>query len=183
MATAVGTSPKLIALDANFIIGFCAKEPDKHSSVKVELTRFATEGAQAFAPGVIISEALFVFCKKLEKGDLNPAQHAAAVRSLETIMKVISPPPRGDGSLISRAEKIRQGRTCRRTTDGIYIALAEELASIGPAELVTFDEGLQRQARAAAPSVTVRLLIPAGGIARPGGGLPGPGSSLLPPVT
>jgi len=71
MATALGTSPKLIALDANLIIGFCAKEPDKHSVVTAELARFAADGAQVFAPGVIVSEVLFVLCKKLEKGDLN----------------------------------------------------------------------------------------------------------------
>jgi predicted nucleic acid-binding protein len=178
MATA-GTPPTLIAVDANFIIGFCAREPDKHAIARAELARFATDGAQVYAPGVLVSESLFVLCKKLERGDLNATEYAAAVRSLAALMRAIEPPPNGEASLITRAEQIRHGRSCLRTTDAIYIALAEELARIGTAELVTFDHGLRSQANAEAPTVTVRLLAPAN---LPTGPPPAPGTSP-PPAT
>ena len=97
MAT-VTTVPTLIAIDADFLIGFRAKEPDKHAIVKSLLASFAASGAQVFAPGVIVSEALFVFCKKLQKGDLTPVEYDAAVRSLSAIMTAVLPPPNGDGS-------------------------------------------------------------------------------------
>jgi predicted nucleic acid-binding protein len=178
----VTTTANLIVVDANFVIGFCAKEPDKHAIITAELTRFGANGAQVFAPGVIVSEALFVLCKKLEKGDIDTAQHNAAVTALSTMMRVISPPPDGEASLIARAEQVRHGRTCKRTSDAIYIALAEELARRGAAELVTFDDGLMRLARAEAPTVNVRLLIPSVGIGPPGVSPQAPGSSQ-PPAT
>jgi predicted nucleic acid-binding protein len=182
MAIAGTPTPTLIAVDANFIIGFCAKEPDKHPVVRAELIRFANDGAQVYAPGVLISEALYVFCKKLRDGHLTATEYTAAVQSLDVIMSVIAAPPRGDASLIVRAEQIRHGRSCRRTTDAIYIALAEELTSRGAAELVTFDPGLRTQAIAEAPTVTVRLLVPSPPASPPAAGPPALGSST-PPAT
>ena len=101
MATAVATTPKLVVIDADVLIGICAKEPDKHPIATAELATYAASGSKVYAPGVIVSEALFVLCKKLQKGDLNQADHDAAVRSLCVIMNVVSPPPNGDAALIA----------------------------------------------------------------------------------
>ena len=58
-----------------------------------------------------------------------------------------------------RANEIRASYSCRRTADGIYSALAEELTQTGPTELLTFDGDLPRQAARNAPTVKVRLLV------------------------
>jgi len=60
--------------------------------------------------------------------------------------------------LIARAEEIRGGYSCRRSADGLYIALAEELSQSVPTELLTFDEDLPKQAAKNAPAVKVNLL-------------------------
>ena len=154
------SDPPCVALDSNVLIAICAKESDKYAVAREELARYATEGYILYAPGVIIAEALFVLCKKLKDEILSAADHAAAVADLITFLEAIEPPPNGDRSLVARAEQIRAGYGCSRSADGIFIALAEALAAKGYAELITFDEGFQNQAKKHAPSVNVRLLSP-----------------------
>ena len=60
-------------------------------------------------------------------------------------MALIAVPNNGDASLLPRAEEIRSGYGCSRSADGLYIALAEELAKSGTAELLTFDKGTVNQ--------------------------------------
>ena len=64
----------------------------------------------------------------------------------------------GEGSLVLRAEEIRGSYSCRRSADGVYIALAEELTVIKPTVLLTFDEDMVKQALKNAPTVSVHLL-------------------------
>jgi hypothetical protein len=109
---------------------------------------------------VLIAEALFVFCKKLAAGKLTPAEHAQAVLSLETLMKAVLPTPNGDASLIARAEQIRGTHGCSHSADGIYLALTEELTKTRTAEIVTFDAGMDNQAKKYSPTVRVKLLMP-----------------------
>jgi len=59
-----------------------------------------------------------------------------------------------------RAEEIRGSYGCSRSADGLYIALAEELATTRPTELVTFDAAMPSHVAATAPTVTVRLPVP-----------------------
>ena len=122
------------------------------------MKEYATNGAQFFAPGVIVAECLFVFCKKRQDGVLTPAAHEAAVRAFVTLMAAVHPPPSGDKSLIARAEEIRGSLGCRRSADGIYLALAEELSAVALTEVVTFDNGMGAQARSHAIAVTVEVL-------------------------
>jgi hypothetical protein len=75
-------------------------------------------------------------------------------------MAAVMGPPNGDRALIARAEQLRGSYGCTRSADGIYLALAEELAKAGPAEIVTFDAGLEQQAKQTAPTVQVTLLTP-----------------------
>jgi hypothetical protein len=127
----------------------------------LELRQYAAAGYQFYAPGVVIAESLFVLCKKLEAKDISAQDHASAIADLCMYMSTILPPPNGDGSLVARAEQIRQTYECRRSADGLYLALTEELAAGGTSELLTFDGGMENQAQAGAPTVKVRLLVPA----------------------
>ena len=67
--------------------------------------------------------------------------------SFIALMKVVKAPPCGDAGLIARADAIREAYSCRKSADAIYIALAEYLESMGKSELVTFDTGIESQAR------------------------------------
>ena len=74
-------------------------------------------------------------------------------------MQGILPSPRGDASLITRAEEVRSGYGCSRSADGIYIALAEDLSKTGPTKLLTFDQDLENQVKQNAPTVSVHLIV------------------------
>lgn len=158
MATPPTSSRPAVTIDANLVIAYCTKEAGTYAKAKAELEQYAKDGWQFYAPGVLVAEALFVFCKKLEAGTLTTAEHAQAVQSLEAFMNAVLPPPNGDASLIARAEQIRGSYGCSRSADALYLALAEELTRTGPAELVTFDVGLEQQAKQNAPTVTIKLL-------------------------
>jgi predicted nucleic acid-binding protein len=94
----------------------------------------------------------------LDKAILNAAEHKKSVEFFQDYMTIIQPPPNGETSLIKRAEEIRNGYGCSRTSDGLYLALAEELTAIRPTEFLTFDAGVINQAAKNAPTVSINLL-------------------------
>ncbi len=149
-----------VVLDANVLIALCAREQDKFSKAKTTFDDYLVQGWRYHAPAVLLAETLYILCGKLQNGELTPVSHAQAIQLLQRYLLLISPPPSGDFSLAARAEAIRQSYGCSRSADGIYIALAEELARYGPTELLTFDQGMVNQAAKNAPTVKVNLLIP-----------------------
>ena len=154
-------SPRQVVLDASVLVGLCAKEPGKIAVILAILHQYSAEGALLYAPHLIIMEVLYVLCKQVHEGALSAAEHATAIIQLQLFITRVQPPPNGDASLIARAEEIRQGYGCSHSADSMYIALAEQLAALGPAELLTFDAGQKTQAQAMAPTVTVNLLVAA----------------------
>ena len=147
-------------MDANVLIALCAREQDKFSKARAAFKSYLSQGWRYYAPGVLLAETLYILCGKLQGGELTPASHARALQLLQRYLLLISPPPSGDFSLAARAEAIRQSYGCSRSADGIYIALAEELAQQGATELLTFDQGMMNQAARNAPTVKINLLIP-----------------------
>lgn len=154
------TSPDVVVIDANVFIAICSRENDKLSQAETAINEYAAQGVLFYAPGVFVGEVLYVFCLKLQDGILNQISYQEAVENFQDQVIGILPPPRGDASLITRAEQIRRSYGCSRTSDGIYIALAEELAKTNEVEILTFDKGIQNQVAKNAPSVKVRLLVP-----------------------
>jgi len=148
-----------VVIDASVVIPLCSREAQTYAVALAQMRLYQSSGAVAYGPGVLVAEALFGLCRKLANGVLTPEQHGRAIRHLQVRMRGILPPPNGDASLTARAEEIRGSYGCSRSADGLYIALAEQLAQTGPAELVTFDAGMATQAAAVAPSVVVRLLV------------------------
>ncbi len=147
-----------VVIDANVLIGLCAKEPDKFATAETALQDYAAKGWLFYAPHVIVSEVLFVFCNKLQNGSLTPATYEEAIENFRDQMKAILPPPNGDASFIVRAKKILGSYGCSHTTDGLYIALTEALEMNGAAEFLTFDKGVLNQIAKNAPTVKVNLL-------------------------
>jgi predicted nucleic acid-binding protein len=158
MATTPTINTGSVVVDANVVIAICARERDKLSRAETALKDYAARGRVFYAPGLIVGEVLYVLCGKLQNGTLTEVQHERAVRSFQVQMNAILPPPSGDAALITKGEEIRKGYGCSRSADSVYLALAEELSQSGGTELVTFDEGLQRQAMKNALGITIRLL-------------------------
>lgn len=146
-------------VDANVLIAICAREQDKLHKALAALGNYAAKGWRLYAPNVLLAETLYILCGKLQNGSLTQAEHNSAIQLLQQYLLQIAPPPSGDFSLAIRAEASRQGYGCSRSADGLYIALAEELAQQVPTELVTFDQGIVKQAARNAPAVKVHLLF------------------------
>ncbi len=151
------SNPGAVTIDANVMIAISSREAGRDAAATAELGRYASLGYEWFAPGTIISETLYILCGKLNSGILSPADYATAVQTFARTMNSVLPPPTGDAALVLRAEQIGSGYGCSRSADGIYIALAEQLAQTRPTVLLTFDKGLPKQAAMHAPTVTVHL--------------------------
>jgi hypothetical protein len=117
MATVPTSSPSAVTLDASFVIAYCAQEATRYAKAKAYLDYHAQSGSDFFAPGVVIAEALFVFCRKLIAGDISGTEHGQAVSSLELLMAAVMGPPNGDRALIARAGDIRRWIGAASQTD------------------------------------------------------------------
>lgn len=146
-----------VVVDANVLISICAKEPSQQTAENA-LANYAAQGWVFYAPGAILTEVLFVLCKKHQSGSLTEAKYREAIEAFNDYMRTIFPSPQGDTRFILRAEEIRQGYSCLHTTDAFYLALAEELAASSPTEFVTFDKRAVSVAAKNAPTVQVNLL-------------------------
>jgi predicted nucleic acid-binding protein len=153
-------SPGAVVIDANVVIAICAKEARKEPVALAELATYSSRGYQFYAPGLLISEALYVLCGQEQSGTLSPVDFARAITELANLTSGILPPPQGDTALVQRAAAIRTGYGCSRAADSIYLALAEEMTQTRPTVLLTFDQGVPNQAIRNAPAVIVHLLIP-----------------------
>ncbi|MDQ3713705.1 MAG: type II toxin-antitoxin system VapC family toxin [Acidobacteriota bacterium] len=150
--------PFAVVIDANILIAICSKEQQTYQTAKDAFDEYARQGAEFFAPNVIVAEVLFVLCRKLDAGILTAAEHEKAVEFFQDYLTIISLSPDGEAALVKRAEEIRSAYGCSRTSDGLYIALAEELAKNRPTEFLTFDAEFTNQVAKNAPSVKVNLL-------------------------
>ena len=146
-----------VVVDASVVVAMVAWEHGNNRARRV-LSLYSESKAQFFAPSVIISETLLALCRKLQEGVINVKQHSQALLEFRDFLNATSPSPSGDFALMERAEAIRYGYTCRRTTDSIYLALAEELSQTGTTVLLTFDDEIKKQAARNAPTVRVRVL-------------------------
>ncbi len=158
MSSLAPPGPHCVTLDASFVIGLCAKEPGKYLKAQTILSQRLAAGCALHAPHLLVMEASYVLCGKLQAGTLTAAEHAIAVANLQSLTTLIIFSSGGDVTLMRRAEQMRQGYGCSRSADCFYIALAEQLTTLQTSELITFDVGQQSQAIALAPAVIVTLL-------------------------
>ncbi len=150
--------PPAVVVDASVIVGLCANEPDKYSAARAKFEEYAAAGCELFAPGVAIAEVLYALCRKLQENVFDLTDYLNAVTLFDSLMVDIKPSPKGDASLILRAEQIRASRGCSRANDALYLALAEQMMADRKAEVVTFDGKMKTHASAHAAGVAVQLL-------------------------
>lgn len=151
------TNVGAVVIDANVLVSICDNEPS-HQTAKDALADYTAKGWDFYAPGAILTETLFILCKKLQAGLLTEAEHQQAVKVFDRLMQGIRPSPQGDIRFILRNEEIRKGYSCLHSADAFYVALAEELAQSGPAEFLTFDKRTVNVVASNAPTVKVNLL-------------------------
>ena len=145
-------------LDASFIVGFCAKEPNKFPRIKAKLDFYAAGGWLLFAPGVVSGEVMYALCKKRTDEGLPEDEYRNAVAVFAELMKEVHPPPDGEASLVRQVGAIQDGYGCSRMSDAFYLALAERLQTQATVEVVTTDAGMRKHAATRTPSVNVELL-------------------------
>lgn len=151
-------NPLAVIPDANVLIALCAREADKIKTAETAFEDYIYKGYEFFAPGVLVAEVIFVLCQKFAGGLLNQTEYEKSIKAFKYYLNFISLSPNGEESLLDRAVEIRDGYGCSRSSDGLYIALAEELANTYDTEIVTFDKGFINQAAKNAPTVKVNLL-------------------------
>ena len=147
-----------VVVDATIAVAISAKEAGREQRAIAELARYSAVGYRFYAPGVLAAEAIYVLCGKEQSGTLSAADYGQALVDLEQLIRGFLPPPSGEAALIGRAAAIRTGYGCSRSSDGLYLALAEELALVGPALILTLDGGMPNQAARNAPTVNIHLL-------------------------
>jgi predicted nucleic acid-binding protein len=157
MSQPITNNARAAVIDANVLVAILAREPTIQTA-KQALANYGAKGWELYAPGAILTEVLFILCKKLQDGLMTAAEHQTAIVSFSQYMKNIHPSPQGDIGFIVRAEEIRQGYSCLSSADTFYIALTEALGVSGAAELLTFDKRLVNIAANNASSVKVNLL-------------------------
>ena len=87
MASGTLTNPPSVVIDATVAIALCAKETDKLANLEAKMKEYAMKGCRFFAPGVIVAECLFVFCRKLKDGVITIAEHGLALQAFIGIIQ------------------------------------------------------------------------------------------------
>lgn len=146
-----------VVIDASILVSISSKEAATYLTAENTFDFYAKNGWEFFAPHVIVGEVMFALCHKLAAGVLTEAEHEKAVESFLNLMKNITTPD-DETELVERAVEIRESYGCSRSSDGLYIALAEDLAKTRTVELLTFDRGMVNQAAKNAPTVTIKVL-------------------------
>lgn len=143
MSQPTQSSAGTVVIDASILVSICSKEPSCQTAEDA-LDDYAAKNWAFYAPGAILTEVLFILCRKRQDGLLTEAEHEEAVKNFNDYMQGIRPSPQGDIRFILRNEEIRKGYSCLHSADAFYIALAEDWAKSGPAEYLTFDTAVCR---------------------------------------
>ena len=144
-------------VDASILVSIASKETTTYLAAKNAFNSYAQNGWEFFAPNVIVAEVMFALCQKLAAGILTEAEYEQAIESFLDYMTIVETPD-DDTVLVNRAAEIRKSYGCSRSSDSLYIALAEDLAKTQTVELFTLDKGMTNQAAKNAPTVTIKVL-------------------------
>lgn len=147
-----------VVLDANVLIALCARETNKLKTAETAFDDYTNKGYLFFAPNVLVAEVIYILCQKFTSGSLTLLEYEKAVKAFDYYLSSIVFAPNGEASLLNRAIEIRDGYGCSRSSDGLYIALAEELTKTYNTEFLTFDKGVVNQAAKNAPTIKINLL-------------------------
>lgn len=151
------SNPNAVVVDANILISICSKEQLTYPIADLAFKAYANNGWEFFAPSVIIAEGMFALCNKLQAGVLTQTEYDRAIDFYLDYMQFIQT-PNDESALMKRAVEIRGTYGCSRSSDGLYIALAEDLSQSRITEILTFDQGFANQIKNNAPGINLNLL-------------------------
>lgn len=151
------SNPNAAVVDASILVSIASKETGTYLIAKNNFNSYAQNGWGFFAPNAIVAEVLFALCQKFAAGVLTESEYEQAIESFLDYMTIVETPV-DETDLVKRAVEIRKGYGCSRSSDSLYIALAEDLAKTRTVEILTFDRGMTNQAAKTAPTVTVKVL-------------------------
>ncbi len=157
MATIQVNNPNAIVVDASILVSIASKEIGTHIIAETAFNNYANNGWEFFAPNVIVGEFMFALCQKFASGILTEAEYEQSIEIFLVLMNNISTQT-NDIFLVKRAVEIRETYGCSRSSDSLYIALAEDLSKNRTVELLTFDKGMINQSAKNAPTVTLKFL-------------------------
>lgn len=146
-----------VVVDACILISIASKEQDTSPIAEQAFEVYVNNGWEFFAPSVIVAEGMFALCHKLQSGVLTQTEHDQAVEYFLDYMTIIETPT-DESALMKRAVEIRGNYVCKRSSDGLYIAFAEELSKSRITELLTFDKAMRNQVANYTPAITLNLL-------------------------
>ncbi len=150
--------PSLYAvLDSSFLVGYCAREKNKRNITDRVLLEYETEGRELYIPGIAAGEVIYTIARKHKDKELTDEEYDDAITLFELLSESLNQPLCGDTALIRRTAEIRKGYGEGKTYDSLFVALAENMLSIGTIELATFDKRMVNLAKAKSPGVNVRL--------------------------
>lgn len=148
---------RAVVIDASILVSIASKETPTHRPAEAAFRAYSQNGWEFFAPHVIVPEVMFALCQKLTGELLTTPEYELAVEFFLDYMTILSTPD-DETDLVKRAIEIREGYGCSRSSDALYIALAEDLAKTRTVELLTLDKGMVNQAAKNAPTVNVNVL-------------------------
>lgn len=151
------STPNAIVVDANVLIAICSKEQDTYPIANAAFGQYAQSGWEFFAPNIVVAEVLFALCVKRQNGAIDQSEYDRAIELFRDLMQIITTPD-DEATLIQRAVEIRRSYDCKRTSDSLYIAFADQLGQTCVSEIVTFDKGFKNQIASGAPAVSLNLL-------------------------
>jgi predicted nucleic acid-binding protein len=157
MAMTPTNNADTVVVDASILVSMASNEAGTHLLAEAAFNHYSQNGWEFFAPNVIVSEVLFALCQKLISGVLTRTEYEQAIDKFLLLMQNISTET-DDQSLVKRAVEIWETYGCSRSSDSLYLALAEDLAKSRTVELLTFDKGIINQAAKNAPTVTIKVL-------------------------
>ncbi len=79
------TSAGAVVIDANVLVAICSKEPGEVTA-KAALSHYTAKNWAFYAPGAILTEVLFILCRKLHEGVIDATKHKKAVEEFNDYM-------------------------------------------------------------------------------------------------
>lgn len=125
------TNNNAAVIDASIFVSIASKEAATYLIAESAFDLYAKNGWEFFAPNIVVGEVLFALYHKFTAGVLTEIEHEKSVESFLNLMKNIQTPD-DETDLVKRAVEIRETYGCSRSSDGFYIALAEDLAKREP---------------------------------------------------
>lgn len=76
-----------VVIDANVLVAICAKEPGV-ATAKAAFADYSAKNWVFYAPGAILTEVLFILCRKLQSGEIDAAKHKKAVEEFNRLVAI-----------------------------------------------------------------------------------------------